>query len=180
MRRLFPRVMLSAVASRSVSSLPEGFSFAENKVVDKNLTDNYEHSDVLRLTLTRQDEFILKEEQVKTVSFSTEEGDMGVFPGHQYKIAKLKPSAIIVEYADGATKKYFTSGGFAHVNNEGSCDVNTVECIPFEELDVSAAEKNLAIASAAVSSAKDEKHKAVAEIRVGVLEAVIQAVKGSH
>eukprot|EP00744_Colponema_vietnamica_P005210 GILI01007657.1.p1 GENE.GILI01007657.1~~GILI01007657.1.p1 ORF type:complete len:181 (-),score=49.66 GILI01007657.1:130-672(-) len=180
MRRLFPRVVFSAVASRSAATLPDGFTFAESKVVDKSLTDNYEHSDILRLTLTRQDEFLLKEEQVKTVTFSTEEGDMGVFPGHQYKIAKLKPSAISVEYADGTVKKYFTSGGFAHVNNEGSCDVNTVECIPFEDLDVAAAEKNLAIASAAASSAKDEKHKAVAEIRVGLLEAVIQAVKGSH
>lgn len=166
-----------AQSVRSAVTLPEGFSFVESKVVDKPLTDNYEATDILRLTLTRQDEFIFKEEHVKCVTVSTQNGDMGVFPGHAYKIAKLKPSPIAVEYADGTTKKFFTSGGFIHINNEGSCDINTVECLPIADLDVATAEKELTTAQSAVTNAKDERAKAVAEIRVEVLEAVLQVLK---
>ena len=166
-----------AQSVRSAVTLPEGFSFVESKVNDKPLTDNYEAMDVLRLTLTRQDEFIFKEENVKCVTVSTQNGDMGVFPGHAYKIAKLKPSPIAVEYTDGTTKKFFTSGGFIHINNEGSCDINTVECMPLSELDLASTEKELLAAQAAVTNAKDDRTKAVAEIRVEVLEAVVQVLK---
>eukprot|EP00758_Cryptobia_borreli_P015710 Tbor_TRINITY_DN6046_c2_g1::TRINITY_DN6046_c2_g1_i1::g.10334::m.10334/K02134/ATPeF1D, ATP5D, ATP16; F-type H+-transporting ATPase subunit delta len=179
-RRIASAGLSSIVAVRSITVIPEGFSFMESKVVDKPLNDNYENSDVLRLTLTRHDEVILKEEDVKCVSVSTINGDMGVFAGHAYKIAKLKPSPIIVEYADGVSQKYFTSGGFVHVNNEGSCDINCAEVIPIEDIDVSRAEKELAAAQAAVVSAKGDRAKAVEEIKVEVLDALVQCIKGSN
>ncbi|KAG8342164.1 ATP synthase, epsilon chain [Trypanosoma vivax] len=149
----------------------------EHKVVNKDIHAPHENLESLRFTLTRQDEFILKEETVKCVTVKGTNGEYGIYPGHSYKIVQLVPSPLTVEYADGATRKYFVSGGFAHINNEGSCDVNTVECAPLEDLDLATAEKELAAQQAALASAKDEKAKSVVDIRISVLEAVIAALK---
>jgi F0F1-type ATP synthase epsilon subunit len=173
-RSCAPRFMRSTLALRS---LGEGFNFFESKVVDKDVHAPYENQEVLRVTLTRQDEFIFKEEKVKCVTVSGVNGDYGIYPGHAYKMAKLVPAPIVVEYLDGTVAKFFTSGGFAQINNEGSCDINTVECIPLEDIDLSLAEKNLATAQGEVTSAKDDKAKAIAEVRVGVFESIIAALK---
>lgn len=160
-----------------MAELPEGFDFIENKVVDKDIHASYENLETMRLTLTRQDEFLHKETPVKCVTICGVNGESGIYPGHAYEITKLAPSPITVEMPDGAIEKYFTSGGFAHINNEGSCDINCVECIPFAELDLETAEKALAEQTAALGSAKDEKAKSVVEIRVEVLEGVVRALK---
>lgn len=171
-------MMLSASSLLMNShGVPEGFQYQENKVVDKDVHAPYENLDTLRLTLTRQDEFLFKEEKVKCVTISGVNGDYGIFPGHAYKMAKLVPAPVVVEFADGTIKKFFSSGGFAQINNEGSCDINTVECIPLEDLDLPTAEKSLSAAQSEVTAAKDEKAKAIAEVRVSVLEAVISALK---
>lgn len=177
MFRFTSRALMRATPALFQQHVPEGFSFMEAKALDKDITAPYENMETLRLTLTRQDEFLLKEEKVKCVTVSGTNGGYGIYPGHSYKFARLVPAPLVVELPDGSLKKYFTSGGFAHINNEGSCDINTVECIPLDELDVAEAEKSLSKAQTDVSQAKDDKAKAVAEVRVSVLEAVIQALK---
>jgi F0F1-type ATP synthase epsilon subunit len=174
-RSCAPRLMMRATLA--LRSVPEGFSFTDNKVVDKDVHAAYENLETLRFTLTRQDEFIFKEQKVKCVTISGVNGDYGIYPGHAYKMAKLVPAPIVVENVDGTIQKFFASGGFAQINNEGSCDINTVECIPLEDLDLALAEKSLATAQAEVTSAKDEKEKAIADIRVGVFESIITALK---
>lgn len=177
-RRAFPcLVKRSAFLLQSMRELPEGFEFIENKVVDADIHGNYVNLETLKFTLTRQDESIFKEAPVKSVSLTAASGEVEIHPGHAYEIMKVVPSSIEVEMADGETKKFFTSGGFAHVNDEGSCDVNTVECIPLDELDIEAAEKALAAQQLELSKAGEEKTKSVIEIRIGVLESVIQALK---
>ncbi|KAG5498863.1 hypothetical protein JKF63_03152 [Porcisia hertigi] len=157
--------------------LPEAFDFIEHKVVDKDIHSAYENMETLRLTITRQDEFLFKETPVKCVTITGVNGESGIYPGHAYEITQMAPAPLSVEMPDGTVKRFFTSGGFAHINNEGSCDINCVECIPLAELDVDAAEKALAQQQSALTSAQDEKAKAVVEIRIGVLESVIQALK---
>lgn len=157
--------------------LPEAFEFMEHKVVDKDIHASYENMETLRLTVTRQDEFIFNETPVKCVTISGVNGESGIYPGHAYEITQLAPAPLTIEMPDGTLKKYFTSGGFAHVNNEGSCDINCVECIPFAELDLETAEKSLAEQTTALGAAKDEKAKSVIEIRIGVLESIVQALK---
>jgi F-type H+-transporting ATPase subunit delta len=172
--------MMRASIPLRQQQVPEGFSFVHNQVVDKDVTASFEPNESLKFTLTRQDEFIFKEEKVRCVTLSTENGDIGVFPGYAYKIAKLIPSVIAVEMLSGQVRKFFTAGGFAQINNEGSTDINTAECIALEDLDVNLAEKKLVDANNAASSAKDDKAKAVAEIRISVLEAAIAALKAAH
>lgn len=170
-------VKRSAVLFQFARDVPEGFEFMENKALDKDIHANYENLETLKFTLTRQDELLFKEMPVKCITVSSVNGEAGIFPGHAYEIMKLTPSPIVVEYPDGKVKKFFTSGGFAHVNNEGSCDVNTVECIPFEDLDLPAAEKALTDQQAALAKASEEKAKAVIEVRINTIESVIQALK---
>lgn len=176
-RSVSRRLALRTSAPLLQATLPDGFSYVKaNAVEDKDLTSPYEAKDALNLTLTRQDAFIYKLHAVKGVQLSTESGDLGVLPGHEYKIAKIKPSVITIELTDGTTEKYFTSGGFAHINNEGSCDVNTVECVPVEDLDKDRIEKEIAHLHSEVSSAKDEKSKSVFEIQLELLEAAKAAL----
>ena len=157
--------------------VPQGFSFHESKAEDLDPTKAFEPIENLRFTLTRQDEQLHKVEEVKNVSLCTISGEIGVFPGHEYKISKLIPGPITVEKKDGTFVKYFSCGGFAHINNEGHCDVNTVECIPVDELDLGLSEKELASAQADLATAKTDSQKAVADIRVEVAEAVIAMLK---
>lgn len=164
-------------ATPALLTLNEGFVYQESKVVDKDVNAPYESLETLKFTLTRQDEFLFKETKVKCVTISGVNGDYGIYPGHAYKVAKLVPAPIVVEFTDGVVKKFFASGGFAQINNEGSCDINTVECIPLDDLDLAAAEKSLTAAQTESTSAKDEKAKAIAEVRVSVLEAVINTLK---
>ncbi|CCW68203.1 unnamed protein product [Phytomonas sp. Hart1] len=159
--------------------LPDGFQYFEHKVADKDIHANYENLETLKLTLTRQDEFIFSEKPVKCVTIAGSNGECGIYPGHAYKIIRLIPAPIHVELSNGTIQKFFASGGFAHVNNEGSCDINCTECIPFSELDLGAAEKALAEQNTLLSSSKDEKSKSIVEVRIGVIEAVIQALR-SH
>lgn len=162
---------------QAIREVPEGFEFIENKVIDKDVNASYENLETLKFTLTRQDEFLFKETPVKCLTLSGVNGEAGIFPGHAYEITKLVPAPLVVEFPDGKVKKYFTSGGFAHINNEGSCDINTVECIPLEELDLASAEKALADQQLALSKASDEKAKAIVEVRIGVIESVIHSLK---
>ncbi|KEG15466.1 ATP synthase, epsilon chain [Trypanosoma grayi] len=183
MFRVFGRRLVSRtlpLLQLAPHDLPEGFEFMENKVVDKDIHAPYENLETLRFTLTRQDEFLMREDPVKCVTLSGANGEYGIYPGHAYKIVQLIPSPLTVEYTDGTTTKFFVSGGFAHINNEGSCDVNTVECVPMEDLDPAAAESALAAQQSSLASAKDEKARSVIEIRISVLEAIIAALKHHH
>lgn len=155
----------------------QGFDYLDNKVKDRDISTPYEQQSTLRLTLTRQDEVILRQVPVKGVQLATTSGDLGVLPCHEYKISKLLPGVVSVEESDGKFTKFFASGGFAHINNEGSVDINTVECIPLEDLDLALAEKALVEASDLEKTGKTDKEKAIGQTQVSTLEAVIAALK---
>lgn len=158
-------------------TLPQGFDYVDNKVKDLDPSAPYENLASMCLTLTRQDEVIIRGEQVKSVQICTASGELGINPCHEYKISKLIPGVLTVEVADGKTLKYFTSGGFAHLNNIGAVDINTVECILLEDLDVQLAEKELTAVTEQQKNGKTESEKAVGEAMVQTLEAVVAALK---
>ena len=164
--------------------LPTGYSYLadELKIQDLEPTAQNPTLQTMQLTLTRQESAIFKQDPVKSVMISTTSGFLGITPGHEYKISKLLPGPIKVEVSEGTFKTYFTSGGFAQMNNIGSVDINTVECVPVEDIDVGLAEKELTAAQEQARSGKDEAEKALGEVKVQVLEAAIAAVKdaGSH
>eukprot|EP00755_Sulcionema_specki_P010085 Sspe_Gene.45443::Locus_22501_Transcript_1_1_Confidence_1.000_Length_632::g.45443::m.45443/K02134/ATPeF1D, ATP5D, ATP16; F-type H+-transporting ATPase subunit delta len=102
---------------------------------------------------------------------------MGVLPGHAYSIEKVVPGIIEVEMEEGkAPTKYMTSGGWAHVNTDGSVDITTAECIPLDLFDLANVEKELASAQEIAKSGDDEA-RIRAEIGVSVLEPLAEAMK---
>ena len=161
------------------ATLPTGFSYLaeETKVKDLDPSATNPTLETMELTLTRQEQAIFKQDPVKSVQISTTSGFLGIVPGHEYKISKLLPGPIKVETQNGEFKTYFASGGFAQMNNIGTVDINTVECVPLEDIDLALAEKELANAQNLATSGKDEIEKSIGEIKVQVLEAAIAAVK---
>ena len=173
-----------ATRSLLAATLPSGFSFLNDDLKVKDLDPSVANPTLssMEFTLTRQESAIYKQEQVKSVMFNTTSGYLGVNPGHEYKVSKLLPGAIKVEVTEGNFKTYFTSGGFAHMNNIGALDINTVECIPLDDLDVALAEKELAAANEQARNGKSEAEKAIGEVKVSVLESLVAALKdtGAH
>eukprot|EP00667_Euglena_gracilis_P026959 EG_transcript_32956 len=121
------------------------------------------------LTLTRQDEFILKQEPVAAITIRTNEGEMGVLAGHEYTVQQLAPGILEVEYEGGKKDQYVISGGFAHVNDTGVVDINTVEAVPLEEIDHEKLPKALEEARAK-SQSPDEAVRIQGEIALEIFE----------
>jgi ATP synthase F1 epsilon subunit len=167
------------LAMRGVRQLPQGFDYLTNKVKELDVSAPYEAATGMTVNVTRHDEILFAKDGVKAVTVAAAEGEMGIQPGHEYEIAKLNPGVIAVEVADGQQVKFFTSGGFAHVNPAGSVDINCAEAIPLEDLDADLASKELLSAQDALKNAKTDKEKAVFEIQVEVLEGVVSALKGA-
>ena len=179
---MFTRSILSRLCQRTAlrrapaMKLPEGFSFTE-KLDDKPIQNAYENFPKMTLTFTRQDDLIMNKQSVDNVSLATSTGEIGVRSGHEYKIAKLVPGVISIEKEPGQEEKYFTSGGFAHINNDGSVDINTVEAIPLEDFEPNFVDRELLKHKDDLKSAKSEKERAIADVYISVYEALSQALK---
>jgi len=173
---MFRRSARSLVARATPVCLANsGFKYHENKITDADIGGAADMAETMSLTLTRMDEAIIAQKPVKHVQLATTSGWLGVNPNHEYKISKLLPGPMKIEYPDGSSATYFLSGGFANINSAGSIDVNAVEAIPLHDLDQAKATAALAAAEQAAATGT-EKEKAVAQIQVQTLEAVIAAL----
>eukprot|EP00659_Diplonema_papillatum_P006359 gene6359-9743_t len=130
---------------RRRQTLPNGFDFTDSPS-DVLTSASVDAPNELSLTLTRQDEFIYASQAMKSVTISTPEGKMGVLPGHEYVVEKLVAGIIEVENNEGKVDKFATSGGFAHINTDGSVDLQTAEAIPLSAFDLPTVEKELVAA----------------------------------
>ena len=157
--------------------LPQGFDYLENKVKELDVHAPGETLPQMTVNITRHDEFVFKNDEVKACTIPCDDGEAGIAPGHEYEINKLQPGTIVVETIKGNTLKFVTAGGFAHINPAGSVDINCAECIPVEDLDANLAQKELAAAQEVVKTAVGEKAKAVAELEVTMLEAAVASFK---
>eukprot|EP01064_Diplonema_japonicum_P023055 TRINITY_DN33510_c0_g1_i1.p1 TRINITY_DN33510_c0_g1~~TRINITY_DN33510_c0_g1_i1.p1 ORF type:complete len:178 (+),score=65.39 TRINITY_DN33510_c0_g1_i1:50-583(+) len=174
-RRVAPAMMRASRPLCAARTLPNGFEDFTSPA-DVLTSATVEQPTELLLTLTRQDEFVFATEAVKSVTLSTGNGVMGVLPGHEYVVEKIMPGVITIEDAEGKSLKYATSGGFAHVNTDGSVDINTAECIPMDSLDLSLLEKEL-VAAQDLSKNGDDQGKVRGEIGVATLEPIIESLK---
>ena len=172
------RVLTARTPTLFRATLPEGFSFVE-KLADKDIATPFEVNPKVSVTFTRQDDLIMKQQLVDNVRLATSSGDIGVRSGHEYKIAKLVPGLITIEKDANHVEKYFTSGGFAHINNDGSVDINTVEAIPLSEFEPAYVDRELIKYKEDLKGAKGDKEKAIAEIYVSVYEALQTALKSA-
>lgn len=77
-------------------------------------------------------------------------------------------------------QKYFVSSGSVTVNPDSSVQVLAEEAFTLDKLDLKSAQEQLAEAQRNLSSAKDEKEKAEAQISIETAEAVVRAIQTGH
>ncbi|CAA6657198.1 unnamed protein product [Spirodela intermedia] len=107
----------------------------------------------------------------------SDDGAMGVLPGHVPTIAELKPGVLSVH--DGSeVAKYFVSSGFAFVHANSVTDIVAVEAIPVDQIDPALVQKGLAEFNQRLSSASTDVEKAEAQIGIDVHSALNAAVTG--
>jgi len=176
MFKRFAPQLIRATRPAFARTLPNGFDYVQTPPADVNTGATVELPTELKLTLTRQDEFLFAAKVVKSVTLSSANGRMGVLPGHEYEVEKLEPGVLDVELMDGKIDKYAVSGGFAHINTDGQVDIITAEAILTTKLDINLLEKELASAQDLAKNG-DEDSKVRGEIGVATLEPILESLK---
>lgn len=114
---------------------------------------------------------------VKQVDVPSLSGSFGILANHVPTLAVLKPGVVTVTENEGAVKKFFVSSGSVSVNEDSSVQLLAEEAYPLEHLDLKSAQEQLSEAQRNLSSASDEKDKALAQISVETAEAVVRAIQ---
>jgi len=120
--------------------------------------------------------FYTQATNVKQVDVPTLSGSFGILAGHVPTLGVLKPGIVTVTEAEGAVKKFFVSAGSVAVNPDSSVQLLAEEAFAIEDLDLSAAQAQLAEAQSSLSSASGEEAKAEAQIAVDTAESIVRAI----
>ena len=108
--------------------------------------------------------------EVEQVDVPGAEGDFGVLAGHAPLIAALRPGILTIRQAGGA-KRLYVRDGFAEVNSSG-LTVLAEFATPVEELDSGEIQKEIEVAEACLTEAKEGHARDKAAERVDQLKQV--------
>ncbi|KAG6853229.1 hypothetical protein C0991_005856 [Blastosporella zonata] len=135
-----------------------------------------EVSEKLKLSLVLPHQTIFNSTDVVQVNIAAEAGDMGILANHVPSIEALRPGVVEVIETTGASKKWFTSSGFATVHPNNKLTINVVEAAPLENFSIEAVRTNLAEALKVASGNGSEADKTEARIEADVYEALQHAL----
>ncbi len=121
-------------------------------------------------------ERLLVSEQAEMVVMPGGEGDFGVLPGHAPLISTIRPGTLSIHGKGGAVLGYFVSGGFAEAGPE-RCALLAEEAILVGDIDIGKAQARLEEARAALGQTEDDLHRAAAENKIAVAEAMLAAAE---
>lgn len=102
--------------------------------------------EALSLTFASPAQSFYKDVKVKQVDVPSYSGSLGLLPNHVPILAVIKPGVVTVYEDGGEAKKYFVAAGTVTMNEDSSLVLLTSEAVAVEDLDVAAAQKNLAAA----------------------------------
>jgi F-type H+-transporting ATPase subunit epsilon len=122
-------------------------------------------------------ERLLISEPVEMVVVPGEEGDFGVLPQHAPLIAMVRPGVIRIYQGNAVKERIFVAGGFAEVT-PARCTVLAEQALPVAEIDRAKVDAELKDAREDLADAKDETDRKLAERRIAVGEAMLQAAEG--
>ena len=123
---------------------------------------------------------IIVDAEVPTVEIPGAEGDFGVLPGHSPLFSMIRPGVIKVKLADGNTRKFFATSGYADVTPE-SCTVLSDHIKDLKDISVGDADAAMSEAKVALAKAQNTAEREQAEKLVQSAEVLVMAVKGqSH
>merc|ERR1711865_103036 len=112
--------------------------------------------------------------EVDMVTVPATNGIFAIMKDHIPTIAQLDAGIVNVSSADGEDK-YFISGGFAIVKEDGA-DICAVEAVRVEDLDEPAVNVGVTTATAQLASANDDTARAEAQISLATFLAMQQAI----
>ncbi|AET40051.1 F1F0 ATP synthase subunit delta Ecym_5289 [Eremothecium cymbalariae DBVPG len=113
--------------------------------------------------------------KVTQVNLPVKSGHVGILANHVPIVEQLVPGVVeVVE--EGASKKFFVSGGFATVQPDSTMSITSVEAFPLESFS-SESIKSLLVEAEKNAGSADQKIAAEAAIQIEVLEALQAALK---
>jgi len=115
-------------------------------------------------------------DSVKQIDVPSFSGSFGILPNHVPTMAALKPGVVAVTEADGNIAKYFVSSGTVTINADSTVQLLAEEACLLADIDAHAAREVLTSVIASVSSAKDDREKAEAQIALEAAEAIVKAI----
>jgi F-type H+-transporting ATPase subunit epsilon len=105
------------------------------------------------------------------------EGYFGAQPGHAPFIATLRPGVIDVYEGDRLADRIFVAGGVAEVT-EARCTVLAEDAVAVADLDRAKVEQQVRDLTEDVGDAKEEADRRVAEAKLAVARAKLEALTG--
>lgn len=121
----------------------------------------------LLLTFASPAKSFYKDVKVKQVDIPSYSGNLGILADHVPLLAVIKPGVVTVYEDDGSAKKIFVAAGTVTMNEDSSLLLLASEAVEVEDLDFSAAQKNLA----EVGTQSTPEAKIQAEVNQAILEA---------
>merc|ERR1711868_244055 len=122
----------------------------------------------LNFSLLLPDRAVYDKQDVSLVIVPASNGAFGIMKDHVPTVAQLDAGVLTVHTTDGTEDKFFVSGGFAIVKEDGA-DVCAVEAVRVDDLDASVVSQGLA-------DATDDTAKAEAQISVSTYMAMKGAI----
>ncbi|CAN6623073.1 ATP synthase subunit delta, mitochondrial [Trichomonascus vanleenenianus] len=132
-------------------------------------------TDKIKLSLALPRETLYENLEATQVNIPTTSGDLGILANHVPTIQQLRPGLIEVIDTTG-TKQFFTSGGFATVNEGSTLEINAVEAYPLEDFSPEAV-KSLTSEAQSKANSSDEVIATEGKIELEVLEALAAVAK---
>eukprot|EP01013_Petalomonas_cantuscygni_P037013 TRINITY_DN67772_c0_g1_i1.p2 TRINITY_DN67772_c0_g1~~TRINITY_DN67772_c0_g1_i1.p2 ORF type:complete len:208 (-),score=31.65 TRINITY_DN67772_c0_g1_i1:466-1089(-) len=102
--------------------------------------------------------------------------EIGILPGHEYSVQRMDAGIITLRTAT-ATHKFVSSGGFAHINDNGHIDINSVACYPLDQIDLAHVRSELEHCRSKQSSS-DPNERFFAQQGVQLYETLAAALSG--
>lgn len=112
-------------SARSINSNTTGALFAARNYADAVTANRADNK--LRLTVATPSGALYKDTVVEKVKIPGSAGDYTVLANHVPYISELRPGIVIIVKEDKTEERYFTSGGFAFVHRDSTCNINAVE-----------------------------------------------------
>merc|ERR1712205_265074 len=131
----------------------------------------------LNFSLLLPDRAVYDEQAVDLVIVPASNGAFGIMKDHVPTVAQLDAGVLTV-HTDGQEDKFFVSGGFAIVKEDGA-DVCAVEAVRVDDLDAAAVSAGLSDATAKLAAAADDTAKAEAQISVSTYLAMQGAINAN-
>ena len=119
---------------------------------------------------------VIVDDAVPQVEIPGVEGDFGVLPGHSPLFSMIRPGVINVNMADGNSRKFFATSGYADVTPE-SCTVISDHIRDLSEFSASDAETAMTDAKTAMAKAETNDERVQAEKQLQSAEALALALK---